>query len=175
VRAGEAPYPDALVRQVAARIEGTDHSFGHRPYPEPVVLDLSQASGARDTPYHTLLSYHRALAGVSDYAADLAPFLRTADGAPGAPPPDEAQHNQAAQLLLSGDVVVYGEIHLGPYTIFITRYTKSIPRNLGIAIRRFDAPDHVVVQDLILHDPLAHALSAARWEVDVFEAKYPAD
>ncbi len=55
------------------------------------------------------------------------------------------------------------------------RYAKSIPRNLGIAIRRFDDLDHVVVQDLVLHSPLARALSAARWDVDKLKAKYPAE
>ena len=156
------------------KIEGAEHSFGHRPYPEPVTLDLSQATGARDTPYHTLLSYHAALAGISDWA-EVAPLLSQANGLPPAPPADEAQHNAAARQILSGDIVVYGEIHLETTTVFITRYTKSIPRNLGIAIRRFEGPDYVVVQDLILHDPLAHALSAARWEVERLEAKYPAD
>ena len=69
--------------------------------------------------------------------------------------------------------MISGEIHLEPYTIFITRYAKSIPRNLGIAIRRFEGPDQVVVQDLILHSPLAKALSAARWSVADLQAKYP--
>ncbi len=77
--------------------------------------------------------------------------------------------------MLSGDIVVYGEIHLEAYTIFIARYTKSIPRNLGIAIRRFEAPEHVVVQDLILHNRLAHRLSAARWKVEDLKAEDPAE
>ncbi len=173
-RAGDAPYAEAPVRTVTLRIGGADYSFGYRPYPAPVVLDLARASGARDTPYHTLLSYHRALAKISDFA-EIEPFIRLADGAPGKRPADEARHNAAARQVLSGDIVVYGEIHLDAYTIFIARYTNSIPRNLGIAIRRFEAPEHVVVQDLILHNRLAHRLSAARWEVEDLEAKYPAE
>ncbi len=174
-RAGDAPYGDRPIETVRVRIEGQAHAFGYRAYPAPLVLDLSQARGRRDTPYQTLLSYHRALASVRDYGAELAPFLRKASGEPGAPPPDEAKHNEAARRILSGDVVVSGEIHFDAYTIFIARYTKSIPRNLGIAIRRFEAREHVVVQDLIQHNPLAHALSAARWRVENFKAKYPAD
>ncbi len=84
-------------------------------------------------------------------------------------------HNEAARQVLSGDIVVYGEIYLDAYTIFIARYTKSIPRNLGVAIRRFEAPEHVVVQDLILHDRLARRLSAARWKVEDLKAEYPAE
>lgn len=173
-RAGDAPYAEAPVRTVTLRIGGTDYSFGYRPYPEPVVLDLARASGARDTPYHTLLSYHRALAKIADFA-EIEPFIRLADGAPGKRPADEARHNAAARQVLSGDIVVYGEIHLDATTIFIVRYTKSIPRNLGIAIRRFEAPEHVVVQDLILHNRLARRLSAARWKVEDLKAEYPAE
>ncbi len=50
-RAGDAPYGQVPLREVAARIGGEDYSFGYRPYPKPVVLDLARASGARDTPY----------------------------------------------------------------------------------------------------------------------------
>lgn len=172
--AGDAPYAQVPLREVALRIGDEDYAFGYRPYPEPVVLDLAQASGARDTPYHTLLSYHRVLANIADFA-EIEPFIRLADGAPGKRPADEARHNAAARQVLSGDIVVYGEIHLDAYTIFIARYTKSIPRNLGIAIRRFEAPEHVVVQDLILHDRLARRLSASRWKVENLKAEYPAD
>ncbi len=173
-RAGDAPYAQVPLREVAVRIGENDYAFGYRPYPEPVVLDLARASGARDTPYHTLLSYHRALAEIADFA-EIEPFIRLADGAPGKRPADEARHNQAARQVLSGDIVVTGEIHLDATTIFIVRYAKSIPRNLGIAIRRFEAPEHVVVQDLILHDRLAHRLSAARWKVEDLKAEYPAE
>jgi hypothetical protein len=175
VQAEEAPYGETAIETIRLRIDGEDYAFGHRSYPKPVVLDLGQASGTRDTPYDTLLSYHRALAEVSDYDAEVAPFLRKADGEPGAPPADEAAHNEAARQVLAGDIVVHGEIHLEAYTIFIIRYANSIPRNLGIAIRRFEAPDYVVVQDLILHDRLAYRLSAARWDVAELEAKYPAE
>ena len=171
--AGDTPHRDRPIETVTVRIEGTGYSFGHRAYPETLVLDLGQANGARDTPYHTLLSYHRALAQVTDWGAEIAPLVRLASGAPGAPPPDEAQHNTAARQILAGDVLIYGEIHLDGYTIFIARYAKSIPRNLGIAIRRFEEPGHAVVQDLILHSPLAKALSAARWSVEKLKAKYP--
>ncbi len=173
-RAGDAPYAEAPVREVSVRIGDEDYAFDYRAYPEPVVLDLARASGARDTPYHTLLSYHRALAKIADFA-EIEPFIRLADGAPGKRPADEARHNEAARQVLSGDIVVYGEIYLDAYTIFIARYTKSIPRNLGVAIRRFEAPEHVVVQDLILHNRLARRLSAARWEVEDLKAEYPAE
>ena len=173
-RAGDAPYAQVSVRTVAVRIGDEDYAFDYRAYPEPVVLDLARASGARDTPYHTLLSYHRALANIADFA-EIEPFIRLADGAPGKRPTDEARHNEAARQVLSGDIVVYGEIYLDAYTIFIARYTKSIPRNLGIAIRRFEAPEHVVVQDLILHNRLARRLSAARWKVEDLKAEYPAE
>ncbi len=172
VGAGDAPHGEVPIETVVVRIDGVDHSFGTRAYPEPLVLDLSQARGARDTPYHTLLSYHRRLARITGFA-EIAPFVRLTSGAPGAPPADEERHYAAARQILSGDIVISGEIHLEPYTIFITRYAKSIPRNLGIAIRRFEGLDHVVVQDLILHSQLAKALSAARWSVADLQAKYP--
>lgn len=171
--AGDAPHRDRPIETVAVSLEGSDYSFGYRAYPEPLVLDLPQASGARDTPYHTLLSYHRALSQVTDWDTQLAPFLRKAGGEPGDPPPDEAQHNAAARQILSGDILIHGEIYLEAYTIFITRYAKSIPRNLGIAVRRFEGPDYAVVQDLILHSPLAKRLSAARWSVEKLKTKYP--
>jgi hypothetical protein len=174
-RADDAPHAGVPIEAVAVRIDGVDFSFGIRRYPAPLVLDLAQASGARDTPYHTLLSYHQALAQVADWDAELAPFLRLASGAPGTPPADEAQHNAAARQILSGDVLIHGEIHLDATIIFITRYAKSIPRNLGIAIRRFEGSDYAIVQDLILHIPLAKKLSAARWSVDDLKAIYPAE
>lgn len=173
-RAGDAPHAGVPIEAVTVRIDGVDFSFGIRSYPAPLMLDLAQASGARDTPYHTLLSYHQALAQVTDWDAELAPFLRLASGAPGTPPADEAQHNAAARQILSGDVLIHGEIHLEATIIFITRYAKSIPRNLGIAIRRFEGSEHAIVQDLILHSPLAKNLSAARWSVDDLKANYPA-
>lgn len=173
VGAGDAPYAEVPIETVVVRIDGVGHSFGYRAYPEPVVLDLAEAGGARDTPFHNLMSYHRALARVTDWNAEIAPLVRLASGVPGTPPADEARHNAAARQILSGDILVSGEIHLEAYTIFITRYAKSIPRNLGIAIRRFEGPDYAVVQDLILHSPLAKALSAARWEVTKLKAKYP--
>ena len=173
-RAGDAPHAGAAIETVTVRIEGEVFSFGYRPYPAPLTLDLTQATGARDTPYHTLLGYHHTLAGIGDFA-EIEPFIRLADGAPGARPADVEQHNAAARQILSGDILIYGEIHLEAYTIFITRYAKSIPRNLGIAIRRFEGPGYVVVQDLILHSPLAKRLSAARWEVEKLKAKYPAE
>ena len=172
-RAGDAPHAEVPIETVVVRIDGVDHSFGTRAYPEPLVLDLAQASGARDTPYHTLLSYHRTLARIADWGTEIAPMVRLASGAPGAPPADEERHNAAARQILSGDISIHGEIHLDAYTIFITRYAKSIPRNLGIAIRRFEGSDYVVVQDLILHSPLAKALSAARWSIADLKAKYP--
>ena len=174
-RADDAPHAGVPIEAVAVRIDGVDFSFGIRRYPAPLVLDLAQASGARDTPYHTLLSYHQALAQVADWDAELAPFLRLASGAPGTPPADKAQHNAAARQILSGDVLIHGEIYLEATIIFITRYAKSIPRNLGIAIRRFEVSDYAIVQDLILHSPLANKLSAARWSVDDLKAKYPAE
>ena len=173
-RAGDAPHADVPIEPVSVRIDGVDYSFGVRRYPAPLVLDLAQASGARDTPYHTLLSYHQALAQVTDWHAELAPLVSLASGAPGTPPADEAQHNAAARQILSGDVLIHGEIHLDATIIFITRYAKSIPRNLGIAIRRFEGSDYAILQDLILHNPLAKKLSAARWSVDDLKAKYPA-
>ncbi len=151
-RAGDVPHGEVPIETVVVRIDRVDHRFGARAYPEPLVLDLSHASGARDTPYHSLLSYHRALAQVTDWGTEIAPFVRLDSGAPGAPPVDEEQHNVAARQILSGDIVIHGEIHLEPYTIFITRYAKSIPRNLGIAIRRFEGPDHVVVHHEFLDD-----------------------
>jgi hypothetical protein len=174
-RGGDAPHASVPIEPVSVRIDGVDYSFGIRRYPAPLALDLAQASGARDTPYHTLLSYHQALAQVTDWDAELAPLVSLASGAPGTPPADEAQHNAAARQILSGDVLIHGEIHLDATIIFITRYAKSIPRNLGIAIRRFEGSDYAILQDLILHNPLAKKLSAARWSVDDLKAKYPAE
>jgi hypothetical protein len=133
--AGDAPYADVPIETVVVRIDGVGHSFGYRAYPELFVLDLSQANGARDTPYQTLLSYHRALAQVTDWGAQIAPLVRLASGAPGTPPADEERHHAAARQILSGDIVIHGEIHLEAYTIFITRYAKSIPRNLVCTAR----------------------------------------
>ena len=42
-RAGDAPYAQAPLREVAVRIGDQDYAFGYRPYPEPVVLDLARA------------------------------------------------------------------------------------------------------------------------------------
>ncbi len=171
-RAAAEPYPEIAVDQVAVRIDGQDHAFGHRDYPKPVVLDLKQATGARHTPYHTLLSYLRVLANIADFA-EIAPYVRLSNGDPGKWPDDARAHNQAARDILSGNIIVSGEIVYGDYRIYITRFAKSIPRNSGVAIRRFGGAEHYVVQDLINSSPLIHRLSALRWDVARLEAEHP--
>lgn len=171
-QATDAPHSDIPFEPIMVRIEGTDYSFGYKAYATPLTLDLTQGNAGRDTPYHTLLSYYGAFARITDFD-QVAPYLRKANGEPGEPPPDEAQHIAAAKTIFSGEVLIFGEIAFGDYLIYIYRYSKSIKRHLGLPLRKFGA-QHAIVQDLIEHSPLARALSAARYDPEKLKAKHPA-
>ena len=85
---------------------------------------------------------------------------------------DKAGHMATAHEILGGGVLLYGEIGYGDYRIFVYRYPKSIPRNLGLAVRRFGAR-YFVVTDLVEADPLARRMSALRWDIDRLAAEHP--
>jgi hypothetical protein len=78
-----------------------------------------------------------------------------------------------AHAILAGGVLLYGEIIYGDYHIFIYRYPKSIPRNLGLPVRRF-GNRYYVVPNLVDVDPLAGRMSALRWDMDRLRAEHPA-
>jgi hypothetical protein len=78
----------------------------------------------------------------------------------------------AARDILGGGVRLYGEIAYGDYRIFVYRYPKTIPRNLGLPVRRFGAR-YFVVTDLVEADPLARRMSALRWDIDRGAAEHP--
>ena len=56
-------HPNAAdpVEPVKLRYEGKDYGFQYRRYRQPWVLDLAMATGRRDTPFHTLLSYYQVM------------------------------------------------------------------------------------------------------------------
>lgn len=171
-------HPDAHpnagdpVEPVELRYEGKDYGFQYRRYRRPWVLDLGMATGRRDTPFNTLLSYYRVMKTMTDYAA-LMPYLRRANGDAGEEPKDVAQLMAAIKTILAGDILIFGEILYGDYTIYIYRYAKSIERHLGLPIREFDG-GYAVVQDLVPSDPMAARFSALRYDIEALKKRYPA-
>ena len=166
------PNADDPIEPIELRYEGKDYGFQYRRYRQPWVLDLGMATGKRDTPFNTLLSYHQVMKTMTDYAA-LMPYLRRANGDAAEGPSDVAQRMAAIKAILAGDIVIFGEILYGDYTIYIYRYTKSIKRHLGLPIRKFDGA-YVVVQDLVLADPMAARFSALRYDIEALKKRYPA-
>ena len=155
-------HPNAAdpVEPVKLSYEGRDYDFRYRRYRQPWVLDLGMATGKRDTPFNTLLGYYQVMKTMTDYAA-LMPYLRRANGDAGEGPRDVAQQMAAIKLILAGDILIFGEILYGDYTIYIYRYTKSIKRHSGLPIREFDGA-YAVVQDLVPTDRMAARFSALR-------------
>ncbi len=166
------PNANDPVEPIKLRYEGKDYGFQYRRYRQPWVLDLAMATGKRDTPFNTLLSYYQVMKTMTDYAA-LMPYLRRANGDAGEEPRDVAQQMAAIKTILAGDILIFGEILYGDYTIYIYRYTKSIKRHLGLPIRKFDGP-YAVVQDLVLRDPMAARFSALRYDIEALKKRYPA-
>ena len=166
------PSADDPVELVELTYEGKDYGFRYRGYKQPWVLDLGMATGQRDTPFHTLVSYHQVLKTMTDYGAVMT-YLRRSNGDAGEKPKDVAQQMAVIDTIMSGDVLIFGEILYGDYTIYIYRYTKSIKRHLGLPIRKFDGP-YAVVQDLVPSDPMAARFSALRYDIEALKKRYPA-
>lgn len=125
------------IESIELTYEGKNYDFQYRGYKQPWVLDLGMATGKRDTPFNTLVSYYQAMKTMTDYAA-LMPYLRRSNGDAGEAPVDVAQLMAAIETILAGDILIFGEILYRDYTIYIYRYTKStIERHLGLPIRKF--------------------------------------
>jgi hypothetical protein len=172
VLADAHPNANDPVEPVKLTYEGKDYTFQYRGYKQPWALDLGLATGKRDTPFHTLTSYYNTMKSMTDYDA-LMPYLRRSNGDAGEKPKDVARQMAAIKAILAGDVLIFGEILYGGYTIYIYRYTKSIKRHLGLPIRKFD-DGYAVVQDLVVTDPLAARFSALRYDVERLKREYPA-
>ncbi len=166
------PNADDPVEPVKLSYEGKDYGFQYRRYRQPWVLDTGMATGKRDTPFNTLLSYYQVMKTMTDYAA-LMPYLRRVNGDAGEEPKDVAQLMAAIKTILAGDILIFGEILYGDYTIYIYRYAKSIKRHLGLPIREFDGT-YAVVQDLVPSDPMAARFSALRYDIEALKKRYPA-
>ena len=160
------------VESVKLTYEGKDYGFRYRGYKKPWVVDLTLATDKRDTPFNTLVSYYNTMNSMTDYDA-LMPYLRRSNGDPGEKPKDVARQMAVIKTILAGDILVFGEILYGAYTIYVYRYAKSIPRHLGLPIRKFGA-DYAVVQDLVATDPLAARFSALRDDIEALKQRYPA-
>ena len=100
---------DDPVEPVRLTYEGKDYDFQYLGYGQPWVLDLSMATGNRDTPFHTLVSYYQVMKTMTDYGA-LMPYLRRSNGDAGERPIDVAQQMAAIEMILAGDVLIFGEI-----------------------------------------------------------------
>jgi hypothetical protein len=171
-RADDHPGAAATVERIVVQFEGRIYELDYRAYAEPWVVDHAATDGRLDSPYRTMLAFYHTLATMQDYGESVA-LTRQHDGAPGEVYGDPAEQLAAAHEILSGKVLIYGEIVYGDNHIFIYRYEKSIPRNLGLAIRKFgDA--YYVVQDLVNVDPLIRRLSALRWDVERLSREHPA-
>ncbi len=156
---------------VTTHLKGRDYHFSYKMYANPVEADLRNAPVRQDTPFHTALSFFRTLAHMKRYDEILA-IDRTYKGGAVAPPKDPARMMEAARTILKGGVILYGEIAHGESRIYIYRYKASIPRNLGLAVRKI-GDRHFIIPDLIEGDGLARRLSALRWDVERLRALHP--
>ena len=171
LRAQESPHREIPFRDVRVSLDGIDYRLEYRGYPEPYAVGLPGPAGATDTAFGAARAFWRALATGPGYDA-VAAHTRTATGQPAPRPADESGHMATARDILGGGVLLFGEIAYGDYRIFVYRYPKSIPRNLGLAVRRFGAR-YFVVTDLVEADPLARRMSALRWDIDRLAAEHP--
>lgn len=171
LRAQESPYGDVSFQEILVGLDEADYKLEYRRYPEPHAVDLSGPAGDRGTPFGTARGFWLALVAGESYDAVAAHTL-TATGQPAPRPAYEAGHMDAARDILGGGVRLYGEIAYGEYVIFVYRYPKSIPRNLGLPVRRF-GDRYFVVTNLVEADPLAKRLSALRWDIDRLAAEHP--
>ncbi len=164
---------DDPFESVRLTYEGQDYDFQYRGYGQPWVLDFGMATGKRDTPFQTLVSYYQAMKTMTEYAA-LMPYLRRSNGDAGEKPANVAQRMAAIETILAGDVLIFGEILYGDYTIYIYRYANStIERHFGLPVRKFD-DGYAVVQDLVMTDAMAARFSALRYDIEALKKRYPA-
>ena len=168
---GHAKTVDA-VEPVKLTYNGKNYNFKYRGYRKPWVLDFAKATGKRDTPFATLLGYYQTMKTMTEYTT-LMPYLRRANGDGGEKPKNTAPLMKAIETILAGDVLIFGEILYGDYTIYIYRYTKSIKRHFGLPIRKF-GERYFIVQDLVQADPLAARFSALRYNIEALKKRYPA-
>jgi len=170
--AQDSPHAGIPLEPVTVNLDGRGYGLGYRRYPEPFAVKLSGPADNPDSAYGSAHGFWLALATAADYDA-VAAWTRDADGKPSARPSNEAAHMDTAHAILAGGVLLYGEIVYGDYHIFIYRYPKSIPRNLGLPVRRF-GNRYYVVPNLVDVDPLAGRMSALRWDMDRLRAEHPA-
>ncbi len=166
------PGASAPAETVRVRIKDRDYSFAYRKYDPPLTLDLTQATGRRDTPFRMLNTYYRVFRDAQKYE-DIAPYARMHNGDPGPEPPDKKAHMAQARKILSGPILIYGEIEYGAYTIYIYRYEDSaLKRHSGLPMIKAGGA-YVVIKDLVNVDDLAHRLSALRWNVERIKELHP--
>lgn len=168
--AQDSPNAQVPIEAIKVRVDGKNYDLGYRRYPEPFAVGLSGSEGDPDSVYGCARGFWIALATGTDYDA-VAAWTRNVDGKPSPRPPDEAAHMNAAREILAGGVLLSGEIIYGDYRIFIYRYPKSIPRNLGLPVRQFGIR-YYVVTNLVDVDPLAKRMSALRWDMDRLLAQH---
>ncbi len=167
------PGVSAAAETVRVRVKDRDYTFAYRKYDQPLTLDLSKATGKRDTPFRMLNTYFRVFRDSQKYE-DMQPYGRMHNGEPGPEPPDKAAYVKIARKILSGKIVIYGEIGYGAYTIYIHRYENSALKRLSGMPMIKDGDEYVVIKDLINVDDLAHRLSALRWDVARIKKLHPA-
>lgn len=168
--AQDSPNARIPFEAIKVKFDGQGYDLGYRRYPEPFAVKLLGSAGNPDSAYGSTRGFWLALATGTDYDA-VAAWTRDVDGKPSPRPPDEAAHMNAAREILAGGVLLLGEIVYGDYRIFIYRYPKSIPRNLGLPVRRF-GNRYYVVTNLVDVDPLAKRMSALRWDMDRLRAEH---
>lgn len=169
--ADDDPEPSRPMISVTTHLKGHDYNFTYKMYAKPVIVDVGPSKVRQDTPFHTALSFFRVLKHMASYDEVLA-IERTNKGGQTTPPKDTAGMMKAAKTILNGDIILYGEIAYGENRIYIYRYKASIPRNLGLAVRKIGG-QHFIITDLVLNDGLARRLSALRWDVDRLRELHP--
>lgn len=168
-------HPGASIpaETVRVRVKDRDYVFTYRKYAQPLTLNLSKATGKRDTPFRMLNTYFRVFRDSEKYE-DMQSYGRMHNGEPGPEPPDKAAYVKTARKILSGRILIYGEIEYGAYTIYIHRYENSaLKRFSGLPMIKADGI-YVVIKDLVNVDDLARRLSALRWDVARIKKLHPA-
>jgi len=152
------------------RAAGEDYAATYVPYDPPRVLDLEAATGAWDTPWNALLSYHAAMLDL-ETIGELRAHQRRLDGSLAEAYMEDEALVQAAREVFSGDVVIHGEVDWEDTTIYLYRYEKgSVPTLSGMPFRRY-GDDYCLVKDLTVERPLFRELSIANWDVPAVHAR----
>ncbi len=146
------------------------YSLQYKKYKQPMVLNLDENTGNRDTPFNTLLSYFSVLRNMKEYD-EFALYQRMSSGKQTPEPKDIPSFMADAQTVLSGNIMIFGEILFEDYHIYIYRFSKSIQRHSGLPIKKFNNI-YFIVTDLALTSDIIREISSNEYDMEQLKTLY---